>query len=120
MQYREVFIDGVQRFVFAFTKREAEVFRQATRNKKAPLDERIIHFIEGFARRREGFGYRLAHAYSLATLSRKYKSSAHKEPHRTGRMTGQGGTGVSPRENSIPPLRVVPRLFRAIGCPIGW
>lgn len=44
MQFKEVFINGSQRFVFAFTKREAEVLLKATRNAQAPIDERIIHF----------------------------------------------------------------------------
>lgn len=44
MQFREVVIDGNTRFVFLLTKDEAMVFRHATRGKKAPTDEKIIHF----------------------------------------------------------------------------
>lgn len=44
MQFREVFIEGDQRFVFVLTKHEVAVFKHATRGKKAPTDESIVHF----------------------------------------------------------------------------
>lgn len=44
MQFKEVRIDGQPRYVFILTKDESMVFRHATRGKKAPTDEKIIHF----------------------------------------------------------------------------
>ena len=46
MQFKQVYIDDEVRWVFIFSKRDAEVLKAATRNKKAPIDERIIRFIE--------------------------------------------------------------------------
>lgn len=46
MQFKQVFIENDLRWVFIFSKREAEVFKAATRNKKSPIDERIIRFVE--------------------------------------------------------------------------
>ncbi len=46
MQFKQVYLNDDLRWVFIFSKREAEVFKAATRNKKAPIDERIIRFVE--------------------------------------------------------------------------
>ena len=60
-------------------------FRPFPHQLRELLRQRVIDFLEHFARGREGIGQRLAHADGLAALSGKKKCASHR------RETNQSG-----------------------------